>query len=384
MTDPSYDLLLRGGVLLDPGQGVHQRRDVAFTGGRVACVAENIDPAAASQALDVSGKLVTPGLIDIHGHYYHGSGALSVDARQSALPAGVTTIVDAGSAGWANYGALRDYVGPASGLRVLAFLHIGAIGLVTSQVLRGELHDTRVIDVDRTAQHVLDNPGFAVGVKVRMFIDSIAHWEAQQVLRQARAAADQSKTRLMVHVSNPPIPLPEILDVMGQGDVVTHVYNGHQEHILDGQGRVRREVRAAMDRGVVMDVAHAGVHCDINVVREALAQGFPPTTISTDIHQGPADRVVYQMNELIGKFAALGLPLQDAVAASTVRPAEVLGLADEIGSLGAGMAGDAAIFDIEEGGSAWRDAAGNTIQGNFALRTFATVREGLVVWRRPE
>ncbi|PZC45445.1 MAG: dihydroorotase [Chloroflexi bacterium] len=379
-----FDLLLKGGTLLDPGQGIHLLRDVAFSGGRVAEVAEHIAGDLALDVLDAKGKLVTPGLIDVHGHYYHGNGALSVDARRSALPAGVTTVVDAGSAGWANYGALRDYVAPASGLRMLAFLHIGAIGLVTSQVLKGELHDTRVIDVDRTAQHVLDNPGFAVGVKVRMFINSIAYWDAQQVLRQARAAADQSKTRLMVHVSNPPIPLPEILDVMGSGDVVTHVYNGNQEHILDAQGKVRPEVRAAMDRGVVMDVAHAGIHCDIGIVREALAQGFPPTTISTDIHHGPAERVLYQLNDLIGKFVALGLSLDDAVAATTASPAQILGLADEIGSLRVGMAGDAAVFDRDEGDHTWQDAAGNMVKGSLKLHTFATVRDGAVLWRRPE
>ena len=377
----SYDLALTGGTLLDPGQGIHARRDIAFREGRVAAVAERIDPAEAATVVDVSGKLVTPGLIDLHGHFYHGGTGSAVHADQNCLSAGATTGVDAGSSGFLNLGAMRDYVFPAHRTRLLAFLHIGAVGLAANRVLGGGLQDLRIIDVDQTADAIKNNAGFLFGVKVRMELNAVAHWNAAEAMRLARAAADQSGSRLMVHVSGTPLPLPQVLDFMGPGDICTHAFNGNPESILDRQDRIRPEVRAAAERGVIMDLGHAGVHCDVEVVKAALAQGLPPDTISTDIHIGPPGRKVYLMNDLVSKFHALGMSLPDAVAASTSRPAQVLGLEDTLGSLAPGMAADAAVFDLREGRFVWHDMARHNVEGKVRLDTFLTVRNGSVVWR---
>lgn len=377
----TYDLLLKGGTLLDPGQGIHDRRDVAFRDGLVAAVAERIDPAQADRVIDVTGKLVTPGLIDLHGHFYHGGTGSAVDADRHCLAAGVTTGVDAGSAGFLNYGAMRDYVFPAHRTRLLAFLHIGAVGLAANRVLGGGLQDMRIIDVDRTAAAIKENPGFLLGVKVRMEYNAVAYWNAAEAMRQARAAADLAGGKLMVHVSGTPIPLPQVLEFMGPGDICTHAFNGNPEGMLDKQDKIRPEARAAADRGVIMDLGHAGVHCDVEVARAAMAQGLPPDTISTDIHIGPPGRTVYLMNDLVSKFHALGMSLRDVVAASTRRPAEVLGLADTLGSLAPGMAGDAAVFDLREGRFVWHDMARNKVEGKVRLDTYLTVRNGAVAWR---
>ncbi|MCI0867667.1 MAG: hypothetical protein J4N89_14085, partial [Chloroflexi bacterium] len=197
-TPEIYDLALTGGTLLDPAQGIHDRRDIAFKDGLVALVAQHIDPTSASMSVDVSGKLITPGLIDLHGHFYHGGNGSAVHADEKCLSAGTTTGVDAGSAGFLNYGAMRDYVFPAHRTRLLAFLHIGAVGLAANRVLGGALHDMRVIDVDQTADAIKDNPGFCFGVKVRMHYNAVARWNAPEAMKQARAAADQSGSRLMV------------------------------------------------------------------------------------------------------------------------------------------------------------------------------------------
>ena len=377
----NYDLALTGGTLLDPGQGIHARRDIAFREGRVAAVAERIDPAEAATVVDVSGKLVTPGLIDLHGHFYHGGTGSAVHADQNCLSAGATTGVDAGSSGFLNLGAMRDYVFPAHRTRLLAFLHIGAVGLAANRVLGGGLQDLRIIDVDQTADAIKNNAGFLFGVKVRMELNAVAHWNAAEAMRLARAAADQSGSRLMVHVSGTPLPLPQVLDFMGPGDICTHAFNGNPESILDRQDQIRPEVRAAAERGVIMDLGHAGVHCDVEVVKAALAQGLPPDTISTDIHIGPPGRKVYLMNDLVSKFHALGMSLPDAVAASTSRPAQVLGLEDTLGSLAPGMAADAAVFDLREGRFVWHDMARHNVEGKVRLDTFLTVRNGSVVWR---
>ncbi len=380
-TEMAYDLVLTGGTIHDPAQGLNDRRDIAFKDGLVAAVAERIDPQSAVAVVDIPGKLVTPGLIDLHGHFYHGGNGTAVHADEKCLSAGTTTGVDAGSAGFLNYGAMRDYVFPAHRTRLLAFLHIGAVGLAANRVLGGALHDMRVIDVDQTADAITNNPGFCVGVKVRMHVDAVAHWNAHNAMRLARAAADQSKSRLMVHVSGTPIPLPDILGFLGPGDIVTHAFNGDQECILDGNGKVRTEVKDAAARGVIMDVAHAGVHCDSEVVKASLQQDFFPDTISTDIHIAPPGRTVYLMNDLVSKFHALGMPLDAAIAASTSRPAQVLGLQDSLGSLAPGMSGDAAVYDVREGRFVWFDSAGHNVDGKIRLDTFLTVRAGSVAWR---
>ena len=380
-TPVSYDLLLKGGTLLDPAQGINDHRDIAFQNGSVAEVAESIAVDQVVNVVDISGKLVTPGLIDLHGHFYHGGSGSAVHADQNCLSAGATTGIDAGSAGFLNLGAMRDYVFPAHRTRLLAFLHIGSVGLAANRVLGGGLQDLRIIDVDQTADAVKSNPGFLFGIKVRMELNAVSHWDAPEAMRLARAAADQSGSRLMVHVSGTPIPLPQILEFMGPGDIVTHAFNGNHEGILDRQDKVRSEVRAASERGVIMDLGHAGVHCDVEVVKAALQQGLAPDTISTDIHLPPPGRRVYLMNDLVSKFHALGMSLEDAVSASTSRPAQVLGLEDKLGSLSPGMSGDAAVYDLREGRFVWHDMARNKVEGKVRLDTFLTVRNGSVAWR---
>ena len=382
MTTANYDLVLSGGNLLDPAQGINDEpRDIAFKDGRVAAVADHIDPAAATQTIDASGKLITPGLIDLHGHFYHGGSSSAVHADQTCLGSGVTTGVDAGSSGFLNYGAMRDYVFPAHRTRLLAFLHIGAVGLAANRVLGGALHDMRIIDVEQTVQAIKENPGFIFGVKVRMHHDAVARWNAHEAMARAREAATEAGVHLMVHVSGTPIPLPDVLEHLGPGDISTHAFNGLPENILDKTGKVRPEVRAAVDRGVIMDVAHAGVHCDVEVVKAAMDQGVVPDTISTDIHIAPPGRVVYLMNDLVSKFHALGMPLADAVAASTSRPAEILGLQDRIGSLAVGMEGDAAVWEKRQGRFVWHDMAGHNVDGAIRLDTFATIKGGMAAWR---
>lgn len=376
-----HDLLLKNGMLLDPGQNIYDKRDIAFKDGVVSDVAMDISSELSSITVDVSGKLVTPGLIDLHGHFYHGGTGSAVHADQTCLSSGVTTGVDAGSSGFLNYGAMRDYVFPAHKTRLVAFLHIGAVGLAANRVLGGGLHDLRIIDVDRTVDTIKANPNSIFGVKVRMHYDAVARWNAEKAMVAAREAADKSGTKLMVHVSGTPIPLPNVLEFLGPGDISTHAFNGDHESILDNNNKIRPEVREAVDRGVIMDVGHAGIHCDVDVVKHALSQGMPPDTISTDIHVAPAGRTVYLMNDLLSKFHAMGLSMEDVVSASTNKPATVIGMDEEIGSLKIGMRGDAAVFNLREGRFVWHDMANHNVDGNVRFDTLLTVINGNVVWK---
>lgn len=374
-----YDLLLKGGELLDPGQRRSGRYDVAFTGGKVTAVTATL-PAAAAQVIDVANKLVTPGLIDIHAHFYLGGFSLSVNADEAFLPAGVTTAIDGGSAGWANYAGLQEYVLRTSRTRLRALLHIGALGLAVGPVKGGELKDKAYIDVDRTADALKNNKGRVLGVKIRMHVNAMPKEEARDNLRKAREAAEKGGGWLMAHVSGTPIPLPEVLEQMRRGDVVTHIYNGYEYGILDANGKVIPEVRRAAERGVVLDVGHAGVHLNIPVAQKAIQQGLTPTTISTDLWINPQLRI-YTMPELIAKFVALGLSLEEAVAASTVRPAATMGMQQEIGGLSPGMAGDAAVFELVEGPVTFVDSAGNSVPGKLQLKPVLTVKDGQVAWQ---
>jgi dihydroorotase len=376
MTTPPWDLLIRGGTLVDPARSISGKRDVAFSGGRVAAVAETLAGEAA-EVIDATGAMVTPGLIDIHTHVYHGL-YIGRHADQTSLANGVTTVVDAGSAGWMTLPGLRDYVIPTYRTRVYAFLHLSATGLTVNRVMP-ELADIKFAQVDEAARAATENRGFILGIKVR-----IAHGatgpgnqaNAREALRRGREAADLAGVRLMVHVSDTPIPLEEILDSLRAGDIATHIFNGNAEQVLDGNGRVRAAVRAARERGVVLDVGHASIHCDATVARRAIGEGLLPTTLSTDLHTPPPGRIVYNLRALMSKFLALGMTLEDVVAGVTSRAAAAIGRGDEIGSLAPGMAGDAAVLDLEDGHFTYVDGARNEVKASRRFRTRHVIRAG--------
>jgi dihydroorotase len=374
----SWDLVLRGGTLVDPAQGISARRDVAFRDGKVVATAESLPGGESREAIDATGAIVTPGLIDLHAHVYHGVLHIGMHADHTSLVNGVTTVVDAGSAGWMTFAGLRDYVVPTYRTRVYAFLHIAAAGLVSVRVAP-ELGDTRFAQVEDAVRVARENPGLIVGIKVRMAHGATGpgdHGNAREALRRAREAADLARVRLMVHVSDTPIPLPEILDALRGGDIATHIFNGHAEGILDPNGRVRPDVRAAAERGVVLDVGHASVHCDVNVARRAIEEGLVPTTLSTDLHNPPRGRTVYNLRGLMSKFLALGMPRAEVVAAVTSRAAAAIGKSDELGSLAPGMAGDAVVLDLEDGRFTYRDGGGNEVIASQRFRTRAVIRAG--------
>ena len=221
MTDPRWDLVVRGGTLIDPAQSIAAKRDVAFSGGKVAAVAEAL-AGEGTEEIDATGALVTPGLIDIHAHVYHGL-YIGRHADQTSLANGVTTVVDAGSAGWMTLPGLRDYVIPTYRTRVYAFLHIGATGLVINRIMP-ELADINFAQVEEAARTAAENRPLVVGIKVRIAHRATGQGDqanAREALRRARQAADLARVRLMVHVSDTPIPLPEILDQLHAGDIAT-------------------------------------------------------------------------------------------------------------------------------------------------------------------
>jgi dihydroorotase len=372
----AWDLLVRGATLIDPAQSISARRDVAFSGGTVAAVAETLTGDAVD-TIDAGGALLTPGLIDIHTHVYHGL-ATGRHADQTSLANGVTTVVDAGSAGWMTLRGLRDYVLPTYQTRVYVFVHLSATGLTVNRVMP-ELAKIEFAQVEEAARAVAENPALVLGLKVRIAHGATGQGDqanAREALRRARQAADLARVPLMVHVSDTPIPLPEILDSLRAGDIATHILNGNAENVLGSDGRVRREVRAAAERGVVLDVGHASIHCDVNIARRAIGEGLRPTTLSTDLHTPPPGRVVYNLRGVMSKFLALGMSLDDVVASVTSRAAAAIGKSRELGSLAPGMIGDAVVMDLEDGHFTYVDGAGHEVKTARRLRTRHVIRSG--------
>lgn len=368
------DLVLRGGTVVDPAQAIHGVMDVGFAHGRVAAIGPDLDVSAA-ETIDVAGKLVTPGLIDLHGHFFHRGQPLFADPDQVCLPHGVTTGVDAGSSGWATYGGFREYVIEPAETRVLAFMHLAATGLMSLCCGVGELQDFRYAQEDRALDAFRRFPEL-LGLKIR--VQHLACGEANAIpaLDMARRVCDAAGKRLMVHISGTPVPPEEIFARLRRGDVATHIYNGHDGHILDGEGKVRAAVREAAARGVVLDVGHAGVHFDLEVARAALAQGLAPTTLSTDIVRPMVARRVYTLPDVMSEFLGLDMPLDDVIRAVTEAPARAIGEEGRLGTLAPGAAGDAAVLELESGDFMYSDHAGRELRTTRRLAPVLTVRAG--------
>jgi dihydroorotase len=374
-----YDVLIAGGTLAGSGAA----RDVAFSAGRVAAVEERIDPVEAETLVDAAGMLVTPGLIDVHGHFFHGCTPIPGVADELCPPCGTTTAADAGTAGPMTFPLLRDYVVPSQRTRVLAWVGIAATGYLMSRVLGTEFHDMRVLDPDATAAAIEGGRGTAIGVKLRLGVDLQTAPQAREALAKATGAARAAGVPLMVHVYRAPIPLAELLDALDPGDVVTHAFHAAPNGVLDDAGRVLTPVREAAERGIVLDAGYAGgLLCDLDVVRAALEQGIAPATLGTDAADfRVAPPNFYGLDETVNLFAALGMGRGAALRAATETAARVLGLQDEAGALRPGMAGDAAVFSVRSGRFRWHGTGGQSVEADEKLVLEATVRAGEVVWR---
>jgi dihydroorotase len=375
---PTYDLVIQGGTLVDPAQKVHAQRDVAFREGRVAAIGEAIPSGEAARVVDARGKIVTPGLIDLHVHVFEGVSHYGIQPDPTCLAKGATTVVDAGSAGADTFPGFRKYVIEASATRIFAQLNISSMGMIAERI--GELDDLKWASVPRALEVIEANRDLILGVKVRLTRNSIVG-EAAGItpLHRAREAADAAGLPIMVHPQGAWCDsIDDILAVMRAGDILTHSFHGNTHGILDDAGKIRPAVRAARERGVIFDVGHGQGSFRWPVVEAALAQGFPPTTISSDLHHYNLHGPVYDLATTVSKFLFLGLSLDDALSKVTAVPALVIGCVDRAGTLAPGAWGDAVVFDLEEGAFDLVDAAGETRTGRQRLVPRTVVKGGRV------
>jgi dihydroorotase len=370
-----YDILIKNGVVIDPSQGLHEKRDIAITKGKIESMEKDISSDKAREIIDASEHIVTPGLIDIHVHVYPGVSHYGIDADTHALAHGVTTVMDAGSSGADTFEGFRRYVVNVSDTRILAFLNISTMGMISPRV--GELEDLRFADVEKAVEVIERNRDIIQGVKVRMS-RSIVGDNGIQPLLLAKRAAEAVKMPIMVHVGNTPMPLADILGEMRRGDILTHCFHGSENGILDNQGNILDAVRKAVKKGVNLDVGHGRGSFSFNVAEKALAQGVSPQTISSDLHHYNVFGPVYNLATTVSKFLYLGLSLNEALSKVTLTPAKLLGIDEELGNLRKGSIADVSIFKLKKGNFSFLDTVGKTVVGNRLLKPAAVVKGGKV------
>ncbi len=380
----TYDLLLKGGHVIDPKNGIDGRMDIAVKDDIIARVAGDIPAAEAGRVVNAEGLYVTPGFIDIHSHHYYGTVPDRYLSNSfTALPpdgftfrAGVTTVVDVGGAGWTNFRHFKEQVIDRSETRVLAFINILGDGM--SGVIPNE-QNLKDMDPKMTAL-VAGQFSEIVGVKLAHY-----HGHDWEPYRRAVEAGEQAGIPVMVDFggAEPVLPLETLFfEIFRPGDILTHSYRGtgnRRQPVVDEDGNLRSRMLEAQERGIIFDVGHGGGSFLYDNAVPATQQGLWPSTISTDLHTGSMNAGMKNMLNVASKFLNLGMPLQDVINASTWKPARVI-QREDLGHLSEGAEADITLFRLHTGDFGFMDARGNMLPGDEILETELTLRAGRVVY----
>lgn len=377
-----YDLILKGGRVIDPSQNLDGIRDVAFSGGRVAACGKDLKPGADTEVRDVAGYIVSPGLIDLHTHVYWGGTSLGIDGDEFCRTSGVTTSVDTGSAGPGNWAGFRKHVIERAEARILAYLHVSFAGIYgfSKTIMVGESENVRLMAPAECAEVADKNRDLIVGIKVRVGRHSSGD-QGTAPLNMALQVAEQVGMPLMAHIDHPPPSYEEVVDMLRPGDVLTHAFRPFPNAPSTAQGTVKQAVLNARKRGVFFDIGHGGGSFAFKTARAMLANGFEPDTISSDVHtlciEGPAFDQVTTMS----KFLCMGMSLSNVIKASTVNAAVALQRM-EYGSLKPGSLGDATILSVKEGKFDYVDVVGEHLIGDRRILSEGVVLKGR--WWHPK
>lgn len=374
------DILIKGGRVIDPAQGLDGSYDVAIRRGRVAAVGENLAESEAENVVRAEGLVVAPGLIDAHVHIYEGVSHYGVHADTTCLHKGVTTVVDAGSSGAQTFPGLRKYIIDVSQTRILAYLNLSAMGMLSE--VAGELEDIRFADTAAALKMLEANRDVLLGIKVRME-PAMVGANGYEVLRLARETSDAAGLPLMIHIGDTFPPLPELLAEARAGDVVTHCFHDRPGGILDENGRILPCVREAAERGVIFDVGHGRGSFSFEVARQALAQEFLPGIISSDLHHHNLHGPVFDLVTTMSKFLHIGLTLPQVIEMTTAAPARSVRRGDEIGTLKVGACADVTVLQVEAGAWQLTDASDRgrvTVTADRRLNAVGVIRNGVMVY----
>jgi dihydroorotase len=373
-----FDLLLKGGSVLDPAQDVRGALDVAVQEGKIARVAGNISASEARRVIHVPGKTITPGLIDLHTHVFDGVAANGVHPDIAGVHAGVTTVVDAGSSGCATFSAFPRHILPKCETEVIPLLHICQTGLATNPDIIAESS----IDLDGTLKIARENKGLIKGIKARMVSPALEIF-GMEMPRLAKRAARESGVPLMVHIGDTtkrydPNVIRELLPLLEPGDIVTHLFTANPGGVLDAKGKVVPEAKELAARGVWLDTAHGRMNFGFNVGRRVLDQGVTPHCISTDLTIPGRANTVHSMVEIMARFLGMGFTLDQVIAMSTVNPARAIGEAHRLGSLAVGRQADISVLEVRDGRWVVYDTLRDSMKIDKTVVPVLTVKRGRV------
>jgi len=373
-----YDLIIKGGTVIDPSQNIHGLNDVAVQDGKIARVAPDIPSDEAKRVVEVKGKVVIPGLIDLHTHIYAGVNANGVDPDIGGVRAGVTTMVDAGSAGCDTFGGFPQHIIPNTSTEVICFLHICRTGLATTP----DIFSPSSIDMDKTVQVISENRDIIAGVKARM-VSPALEIMGMEMPRLAKKAAKEAGVRLMVHIGDTekrydPNVIRQLLPIMEEGDIVTHYFTANPGGVLDSNGKLVPEAKEAHDRGVWLDTAHGRMNFSFDVGERVLDQGVSPHCISTDLTVPGRQRTVHSMTEMMTRFLAMGFTFDQVVTMSTENPAKAVGIEGRLGTLHPGKQADMSVLDVQDGNWVLYDVLGDSRKSDKAVVPVLSVKKGEV------
>jgi len=370
-----FDLLIKNGDVVDPGGGQSGRLDVAIKRNRIAAVEANIPAESAVQVIDAGGQYVTPGLVDLHTHVYHSVTYWGINADPVASRSGVTTWLDVGSAGAYNFPGFREFIVKPADARIYALLNISSIGLTAET---WELANLGYCNVDLCCQLIDLNRDLILGIKARIDRNTTSG-QGVAPLQRAREAADRCELPLMVHISYGPPTLDEVLPFLRPGDIITHCFTGGDMRIIDESGALLDDVKRLWDSGVVLDIGHGGGSFSFETAEALIEGGYRPDVISSDVHQSSINGPMFDLPTCPSKFLAMGLSFPQVIEAATSRPAAVMGLQSEVGTLKPGALADVALFRIDEGDFAFYDVHMNRRDGKQLIRNMQTVINGRVM-----
>lgn len=359
-----YDFVLTHGTVVDPASGLNAERHVAIQGGRIVAILDPTAQVESRQSLDCRGLLVTPGLIDFHVHVFPGVSNFGVDADETCLARGTTTVLDFGTAGGLIFDGFRRFVIDAAKTRVKALMLIAGQGLISSNDTKpalGELWDLAYSDVEGCIKAVERNRDCVVGIKVRCMADIARDGQNEaEGLRRARLAADATKLPLVVHPNSSSLPPEHILETLRSGDVLTHCYHDRNCKLIDADNKVWPLLREKQKAGVLLDVGHGSGSFAFRVARAMLDQGVLPDFIGSDLHAYNVNGPVFDLVTTLSKFLHLGMSVPEVIRRATSTCAAFLGMAQEIGTLQPGACADITVLDVVDGKFAMTDSEGAT------------------------
>jgi dihydroorotase len=378
----AFDLILKGGRIVDPSQSLDRIADIGFAAGKVAKIGTDLAGNARTDVRDVSGHIVSPGLIDLHTHVYWGGTSLGIDAEEFCRTSGVTTCIDTGSAGPGNFAGFRRHVIDVSAVRILAYLHVSFAGIYaySRTVMVGESEELRLMAPAEAVQVAEENRDVIIGIKVRVGRNS-SGTSGTAPLDIALQAANEAGLPLMCHIDFPPPSYEDVLERLRPGDVLTHAFRPFPNAPVNPQGKVKEAVLRARQRGVLFDIGHGKGSFAFKTARGMLANGFYPDTISSDVHALCINGPAFDQVTTLSKFLCLGMPLNDVIAATTSNAAMAL-KRPELGSLKPSSIGDATILSVQQGTFDYVDVVGEHMVGDKRI-----VSEGVVIaghWWHPE